>query len=471
MIRPQYLLSAAVFLGLLLPWIVRDGMFLDGVTYAAISRNLAHGLGTFWTPHYTDILYPQFFEHPPLAFGIQSLFFRVFGDGMATERIYTLFTALMSLYLLAQVWILFSDTPQRKTLWWLPVLLWIATPVVFWAYRNNMLENTLTIFVLGATWFTGKAILSNRILWLMPAGLFILAAFLTKGPVGLFPLIIPACYRIAGKAVKTGQAAFHTLILILVPVLLLLILAILIPEAGESIRHYWQQQVVASVGNHREISDGGRFGILLTLISELTVPFFILLLISLMGQKRAAGRNPGPRQTGVFFLLIGAAASLPLMISLKQHNYYLVLSIPYFVIGLCLLIPEFENRDLPDFRKQAPWLRWVGAAALVLVAAFTAASLKQKNSDPALLADVQLIISEVPAGAHISVPDELCSDWRLIAYLSRKANISLDPRTPQRFYLAEKKTAVPDSVEKLYRPAERELLLYQMYRRKVEGEN
>ncbi|HBB92508.1 MAG TPA: hypothetical protein DC042_12535 [Bacteroidales bacterium] len=471
MIRPLYLLTAAVFLGLLLPWIVRDGMFLDGVTYAAISRNLAHGLGTFWAPHYTDILYPQFFEHPPLAFGIQSLFFRVCGDSMATERIYTLFTALVSLYLLAQVWILFADTPQRKTLWWLPVLLWIATPVVFWSYRNNMLENTLTIFVLAATWFTGKAILSKRILWLMPAGLFILAAFLTKGPVGLFPLVIPACYRVALKGFKTGQAAFHSLILILVPVVLFLIIVVLIPEAEESIRHYWQQQVVSSVGNHREISDDGRFGILLTLISELTTPFFILLLISLMGQKREAGRNPGPRQTGVFLLLIGAAASLPLMITLKQHNYYLVPSIPYFVMGLCYLIPEFENRDLPDFRKQAPWLRWVGAAALVLVAAFTTASLNQKNSDPDLLADVQLITSEVPAGAHISVPDELCSDWRLIAYLSRKANISLDPRTPQRFYLAARKSEVPDSITEGHKPVQGELSLYQLFKIKAKIEN
>jgi hypothetical protein len=196
-----------------------------------------------------------------------------------------------------------------------------------------------------------------------------------------------------------------------------------------------------------------------------------LLLISLLGHKREPVRNPGPRQTGFFFLLIGAAASLPLMITLKQHNYYLVPSIPYFVIGLCLLIPEYENRDLPDFRKQAPWLRWVGAAAVVLVAAYTVFSIKQKNSDPDLLADVKRITSEVPAGTHISVPDELCSDWRLIAYLSREANISLDPRTPQRYYLAEKKTAVPDSIAKLYRPVERELSLYQMYRRKVEGEN
>lgn len=46
-------------------------MFVDGVTYAAIARNLAQGNGSFWSPFYTATLYPQFFEHPPLGFALQ----------------------------------------------------------------------------------------------------------------------------------------------------------------------------------------------------------------------------------------------------------------------------------------------------------------------------------------------------------------------------------------------------------------
>ncbi len=471
MIRPQYLLSAALFLGLLLPWIVRDGMFLDGVTYAAISRNLAHGLGTFWAPHYTDILYPQFFEHPPLAFGIQSLFFRVFGDGLATERIYTLFTALVSLYLLARVWILFSDTPQRKALWWLPVLLWIATPVVFWSYRNNMLENTLTIFVLGATWFTGKAMLKKQFWWLLPAGTCILAAFLTKGPVGLFPLMMPALWWIVGGKKGIGRALLETLILILVPVALFGMLSLLMPEASHSIGNYISQQLLPSLANEREISGDGRFGILLDLISVTGTPLLIILIIAAISKKDEDAGGSRIMRLGWFFILAGLTASLPLILTLKQHDYYLVPSIPFIAIGMSLLVPFGEMRRNPALLTETPLLRWLAAGVVVFFLILSVILNLKPVRDHTLLADVRKITSTVPAGSHISVPDTLCSDWRLIAYLSREANISLDPRTPESFYLTKKKAEIPDSIAEGYRPVVLELALYQMFIRKVTGGN
>jgi len=68
------LFTLAVFIGLLLPVLLKDGMFLDGVTYSCISKNLANNIGELWKPHYTKTLYPAFYEHPPLVFGIQSCF-------------------------------------------------------------------------------------------------------------------------------------------------------------------------------------------------------------------------------------------------------------------------------------------------------------------------------------------------------------------------------------------------------------
>ena len=62
------------------PNLISEGMFIDGVTYASISKNLANGLGDFWHLHYTQTLYNQFFEHPPLAFGMQASFFKLFGE-------------------------------------------------------------------------------------------------------------------------------------------------------------------------------------------------------------------------------------------------------------------------------------------------------------------------------------------------------------------------------------------------------
>ena len=59
--------TLAICVAALLPRLAHRGMFLDGVTYASIARNLAEGRGRFWAPHYTATIYPAFHEHPPLG--------------------------------------------------------------------------------------------------------------------------------------------------------------------------------------------------------------------------------------------------------------------------------------------------------------------------------------------------------------------------------------------------------------------
>ena len=66
--RSFRLLMCAIFVAATVPRLAHRGMFVDGVTYASIARNLAEGRGTFWTPSYTATIYPQFHDHPPLGF-------------------------------------------------------------------------------------------------------------------------------------------------------------------------------------------------------------------------------------------------------------------------------------------------------------------------------------------------------------------------------------------------------------------
>lgn len=43
------LLTTAIFALLLLPTLGQKGMFLDGVIYSSIARNLSEGFGSFWS--------------------------------------------------------------------------------------------------------------------------------------------------------------------------------------------------------------------------------------------------------------------------------------------------------------------------------------------------------------------------------------------------------------------------------------
>ncbi len=149
----------SVFIIALSPSLIQDGMFMDGVLYAAISKNLANGLGTFWFPYLGDNWNMHgstyFLEHPPLVYAIQSIFFRSLGDSIYTERVYCLFTAVVSALLIHKIWILVTRKNQNiRRMSWLPVFLWCIMPIVFRAYQMNVQENTMVIFILAAIYFS-----------------------------------------------------------------------------------------------------------------------------------------------------------------------------------------------------------------------------------------------------------------------------------------------------------------------------
>ncbi len=195
-----WILTITVFVSLLIPALVQDGMFLDGITYAAISKNMANGYGSFFNPHYTKILYPEFHEHPPLVFIVQSGFFKLFGDAFYTERIFSLCIAILTVIGITQCWRLVNDTIEFKKYDWLPVLLWLSIPLVSWSYKNNLLENTMGVFTLFAVFFILKSLKEKKVLYLLPGGILIVLAFLSKGPAGLYPILVPVIYGVVYKS-------------------------------------------------------------------------------------------------------------------------------------------------------------------------------------------------------------------------------------------------------------------------------
>ena len=103
----------------------QDGDFSRDSLIGRINGDLANGLGTFWAPYMSQNWYTMgsgvFLEHPPLVYAIQGLFFMIFGDGMYTERIYCLFTALISALLIVSIWKLVTRRNENiRKLSWLP---------------------------------------------------------------------------------------------------------------------------------------------------------------------------------------------------------------------------------------------------------------------------------------------------------------------------------------------------------------
>ena len=105
---PLYLIVTGIFLIIISPGLLSEGMFMDGIVYSTISKNLASGIGSFWNPHFTSTCFPVFHDHPPLAFWIQSVFYKLFGESLLIEKFYSLFTYIIVGYNILRIWKIFK---------------------------------------------------------------------------------------------------------------------------------------------------------------------------------------------------------------------------------------------------------------------------------------------------------------------------------------------------------------------------
>jgi hypothetical protein len=446
-----WILTGTVFLSLLLPTLVQEGMFLDGITYSAISKNMANGLGSIWNPHYTNILYPSFHEHPPLVFIIQSSFFNVFGDAFYTERIFSLFIALLTGLGITLCWRLFTDKTELKEYGWLPVLLWLSVPLVSWSYKNNLLENTMGVFTVFAVFFIIKSIIESRIIFLLIGSVLIVLAFLSKGFTGTFPIVVPIVFAFIYK--PNRHTILYTVYLILFTVLVSYLFFIVFPELKNNITCYLQQQLLPSLNNQREITTTNRVSIILNLVIELTLPIILLAYFAIKQRLKNGKVVLLKNETALLFLLIALCASLPLMISLKQRKFYLIPSIPFYILSISFFVVPFLKQKLDTLSNTTlKWMKRSSYTVASIVLILSVFQFGKFSRDEEKLTDIYVISNAIPEGTVISTTKDLWQDWSLVAYMSRVGNISLDCDNKHEYLLIENNTidpGLPEEYEKM----------------------
>jgi 4-amino-4-deoxy-L-arabinose transferase-like glycosyltransferase len=467
--RIYWMLTLTVFVSLLIPTLVQEGMFLDGITYAAISKNMANGYGSFFNPHYTKILYSNFHEHPPLVFILQSGFFKLFGNAFYTERIFSLLIAILTVIGITQCWRLFNDKNEFKEYDWLPVLLWLSIPLVSWSYKNNLLENTMGVFTIFAVFFILKSFIEKRIIYLFVGGVLIVLAFLSKGPVGLFPILVPLLYAIVYKSNK--NALKYSAYLILFTISISYIFSIAFPELKQNIVLYFEQQLIPALSNKREITTNNRFTIILNLILELSLPIALLVYFTIREWIKTRKPDFLKDKKALIFLLIAITASIPLIISLKQRKFYLIPSIPFYVLTISILVVPFVKRfiDAPS-NSTLRWIKGASLLSLAMVLLFSAFQFGKFSRDKEKLTDVYAISTIIPEGTVISTTRDLWSDWSLVAYMCRIGYLSLDCDNEHDYYLLERNSNMDKHVLENYEIVNMNLTRYEMLRKKVEDE-
>lgn len=462
-----YILVAGIFLVIISRVLLSDGMFMDGLMYATISKNLANGIGTFWQPHMTETLLPVFIRHPPLAFGLESIFFRILGDSRFTERVYSLFTILLTGFIIVSIW---KSLGKRSATGWLPVFLWIAIPSVTWASVNNMLENTMGIFICLSVLFYIKSRNTNRLLFLFLSGFMLSFGFLTKGFVTFFPFTFPFCYWLFSRKTTFWSAVYDTLIIVASSVLPLVLLFSFVAEAKEILPKYLAVTFDLVVNASTKDS---RFYIVKKLIMEL-LPIIAIILVFLFFYRRKKlpfNQLNSNLHLAVPFLLLGLSGVFPIMITRVQSGYYLLTSLPFFAIAFGLIVYPLVEIVIERIDYNTPGYKLFKSCGIALVLSGIILSVYFSghiNRDSNKIKDMRMIITELPENCIVNILPEMASDWSLHAYYGRYRNISLDPDLKNRHeYLLIRKSLYSDTIKNEFNRVELKTNEFELFKRKL----
>jgi 4-amino-4-deoxy-L-arabinose transferase-like glycosyltransferase len=424
---PFRLLAIAAFVAATLPRLAHRGMFVDGVTYASIARNLADGRGSFWIPSYTATIYPEFHEHPPLGFWLQSLWFRVLGDHLFVERAYSVAAAVATAAMIVAIW----RRLERKGVvplflgWW-PILMWIAVPVVSWAIVGNLLETTVALFTTVATLAALLGVSATApggtIGWAALSGASVVAAALTKGPVGFFPLAAPLTFLLLPQSHRSRiwptLAAQWTTVAACAAALLAF------QVSRTSLAAYVSLQVLAAISGQREVS-AGSFTIVKELLQGVILPLVGLGILAIAAARRFVAPSWPAYRHAAPLLLLGLAGTLPILASAKQAGHYLVPAVPLYALAAAVTFAP--TIGVFAQRCTGSGARWVSVASVaIILGAIGAAYAPGLGRDAARLANLDVLDSAMPRGTTAGICPAVNDDWGLHAWLERRFRVSLD---------------------------------------------
>jgi hypothetical protein len=298
----------------------------------------------------------------------------------------------------------------------------------------------MSVLVLFSTYFAAKSVLNKHFGFLALAATLTAAAVLSKGPVGFFPVVTPVVAAIFLKRTGFLGGLGKSFLMLLGTLLLLGFLLFSIPGMEDYLDYYLHKQLLPTLSGQREKQVENPFSFLLDLVSQLVVPG-ILLLFYLAKTRFKGGKVP---KTALYFIALGLAGSLPLMLTPKQSTHYLLPSISYFALGfgsiLAHAIPWSQAHGTSKGRlleKMAGWL-------LVVVIVVSCSFWGKFRRDEALIQDITAICAKVGEGTTLGTPPHFSDQWLLHAYFGRLGNVSLDARNQHDFWFMEKGDSAPE---------------------------
>ena len=395
----------AVLLWFVAPYWLQDGMFMDGQIYAAVAQNLADGLGTFWAPVYQPSSPVPYSEQLPLFAGMESLLFRVLGGSVWTERVF-----------MALAWIANAagiGALQRR--WWPErwgdsalwiVALWSSAPLVGWGMGNHVQEMWMAPFTLWAV------VAMSHTRWLWVGGVLTVAAALFKGPQGLFPLVwLPL---LGGLGLVPRTEVVRRFGIVLATVLALAVGLWFWDDAREAILRNAGNRLVRTFTQDRAITTADRMWLLGPMLGQ----WVVLLGSALVVAWVRFGLFRATLDRRVFALLgLGLCASLPLMVTQEQRDFYLITSLGFVALGLGNALGGTKVVRRPRFAVAVGVIAMVGLSSMPW---------RRVERDAELRASLAMFKDEFAPRSAFNAAPELRLNHELAAYAMRHYRWEVD---------------------------------------------
>lgn len=434
-------------------------MFMDGMLYVSVSKNLADGLGTFWEPHLSPVFWPIFREQPPLYFGLLALFFKTFGSSIYVERLFCFLCLTITLFFIHKIWRVLNigDKSHEKNSW-LPILFFITIPVVFWAYANHVEETLMTLFVVMSIYFLSKAFFNDekKFLNIVFAGVCIFLSSLTKGIQGLFPIAAVFFYWLVNNSKMSFlQMLKYSAILILTPAMIYVCIIVANPKVIDIYKAYFENRLGKAFLTGEHHTTNNHFEIGIRLITELIPMYILMFFIFLVGKKYSNQKINSDSKTKIYWLIcIGLSGSLPLMSTLEQRGFYLVTSLPFFALAASLLVYSYLSgwiNSIDISGKIFRVLKYTTVVLLMVSIVFTFSQIGKYKRDKEMLTDIHSFVKIIPRGEIVAIPNEMGWDYNMIEYFIRYGYISCGSKVGlTEFYIIKKdlpKSLVPMEYE------------------------
>ena len=436
---PFYIIVVALFLALVSGSLTTTGMFMDGLIYSNVAANMADGIGSFWQPTYTATHHPEFYQHPPLMMGLLALFYKVLGTHLWVTKLYMALTIVLCAWLTVRLWIRIGGKRENG---WMPLLLWTLIPIVTHFANQCMLENTMVLFDLGAILLLLRP--ERKALNGLFAGVLLAAAFMTKGFTGLFPLVLPFLIWLFDR----GKGFWIQTLCMFVGLLLPLVaIAILVSESRVYFGNYMHMQVLAGWSQ----GEVHRWQILLDFLRNTAVVIGVALIVAIV--NKGVGKKPSRLHWAMWLLV--ACAVLPMMVSTRQREFYLLTAMPLVAVLAGLLLEE------PVARWLQPTKVWGYIAVALLAGAVVLNAIRfgTVGRDAQLQQDMKIIVEHLDDGETVTIPTPLYYDYKLQGYYYRARRITLDDQHRCRHLL----TTVEYPADSSYREVPLPTKEYRLY--------